>query len=531
MSNKWNFKAPLTRGIAPRQAHANVPEGLWERELARNAFFGASTHFYHRNPPTAWSSIDEHGPHPHRFDTKHGIPSSTSPWDARELASNASVWIRFWKTSSDMDHLVRNADGDELLFIHEGGCDVFCDFGHISLVKGDYFILPRGTLWRIEVRQSAAILLIESTDTPYRLPEDSMLGRHLPFDAGLFDVPGIDDAFRAQATDCTTRVRIKHGGKLSELTYPFNPLDAEGWQGDLYPIRLNIRDIRSISSHRAEVVPSGHITFLSDRFHICTSMPTPAPTDPTTLKFPSFRDSVEFDQVLFVHDGHPDAQRLGLETGLLTLDPRGVTHGPQPQLLNQFRAGSSSAAIHLCSLIILNVRDPLRVTKDGASQSARATGADQAAKDIGMVTQSANSTSRPTEKHLSNELANRLMAGAVTKAQEIGVPMSIAISDSAGNMVQFLRMDNASLLSVGIAQDKAYSSAATGMPTNSLHDFIKSDPPLAAGLVHTPRLVVFGGGYPITIDGTLIGAIGVSGGHYSQDMQVAEAALAAANII
>ncbi|OYZ13990.1 MAG: hypothetical protein B7Y35_09275 [Sphingomonadales bacterium 28-64-96] len=529
MSNKWNFKAPLTRGIAPRQAHANVPEGLWERELARNAFFGASTHFYHRNPPTAWSSIDAHGPHPHRFDTRNCIPNCTSPWDARELASNASVRIRFWKTGGDMDHLVRNADGDELLFVHQGGCELFCDFGHISLAKGDYFILPRGTLWRVEVADNAAILLIESTDAPYRLPEDSMLGRHLPFDAGLFDVPAIDEAFRAQATDRPTKVRIKHGGKLSTLEYPFNPLDAEGWQGDLYPIRLNIRDIRSISSHRAEVVPSGHITFLSDRFHVCTSMPTPGPTDPGTLRMPTFRDSVEFDQVLFVHDGHTGAQQLGLETGLLTLDPRGVAHGPQPQLLHLFQDPAAIVAAHQCSLIMLNVRDPLTVSQDGAGPPAM-TAADVAEVNHAAAPSTAD-TQLPNRQHLSNELASRLMVGAVTKAQEMGVPMSIAISDNAGNMIQFLRMDQASLLSVGIAQDKAYTSAATGMPTDGLHEFIRNDPPLAAGLVHTPRLVVFGGGYPVRIGGTLVGAIGISGGHYSQDMQVAQAALTAAGLI
>ena len=70
-----------------------------------------------------------------------------------------------------------------------------------------------------------------------------------------------------------------------------------------------------------------------------------------------------------------------------------------------------------------------------------------------------------TKQNLSNELANRLMAGAVAKAKEMGIPMSIAICDAAGNLVQFQRMDNASLISMGIAQDKAYSSAATGMPT------------------------------------------------------------------
>lgn len=528
MSKKWNFKAPLTRGIAPRQAHADVPEGLWERELARNAFFGASTNFYHRNPPTAWSSIDAQGPHPHRFDTRHGIPSSTSPWDARELARNASVRIRFWKASGDMDHLVRNADGDELLFIHEGGCELFCDFGHITLAKGDYFILPRGTLWRIEVADSVAVLLIESTDAPYRLPEDSMLGRHLPFDAGVFEVPAIDEAFVAQKADRPTRVRIKHGGKVSNLEYPFNPLDAEGWQGDLYPIRLNVSDIRSISSHRAEVVPSGHITFLSDRFHICTAMPTPGPSDPSILKMASFRDSVEFDQVLFVHDGHPDAQPLGLETGLLTLDPRGVTHGPQPDQLHLYQDQTASGAVHQCSLIMLNVRDPLTVRPDGESKPAMA--ANAAADDGQTEAQPTSDTLLLNKQNLSAELASRLMAGAVAKARDMGVPMSISICDSAGNMVLFQRMDHASLLSVGIAQDKAYTSAATGMPTHGLHEFIKNDPPLAAGFVHTPRLVVFGGGYPVTVDDTLVGAIGISGGHYSQDMEVAQAALAAAGV-
>ncbi len=134
------------------------------------------------------------------------------------------------------------------------------------------------------------------------------------------------------------------------------------------------------------------------------------------------------------------------------------------------------------------------------------------------------------KQNLSNELADRLIAGAVAKAKEMGVPMSIAISDADGTLVRFQRMDNASLISLDIAQNKAYSSAATGMPTDTLHEFIKGDAPLAAGLVHTPRLVVFGGGYPVIVGGTVVGAIGVSGGHYSQDMDVAKAALAAAGL-
>ena len=131
---------------------------------------------------------------------------------------------------------------------------------------------------------------------------------------------------------------------------------------------------------------------------------------------------------------------------------------------------------------------------------------------------------------IANELAARLVEGAAAKAREMQVPMCIAIVDPSGTLVQFLRMDRAPLLSVGIAQDKAYTAVSFGMATHEWHDFIKEDAPLLHGIVHTPRLVVFGGGYPVKVDGKVVGGIGVSGGHYTHDMQVAEAALAAAGL-
>lgn len=135
-----------------------------------------------------------------------------------------------------------------------------------------------------------------------------------------------------------------------------------------------------------------------------------------------------------------------------------------------------------------------------------------------------------TTQVISNELAEALMAGAAAKAEAMGVPMCIAIVDPSGVLVQFKRMDRAPLLSVGIAQDKAYTAVSFGMPSHEWHDFIKNDPPLLHGIVHTPRLVVFGGGYPVKVDGAVVGGIGVSGGHYSHDMEVARAALAAAGL-
>jgi uncharacterized protein GlcG (DUF336 family) len=133
-----------------------------------------------------------------------------------------------------------------------------------------------------------------------------------------------------------------------------------------------------------------------------------------------------------------------------------------------------------------------------------------------------------SKQSVSSEAAHRIILAAERKALEVGTPMVIAVVDESGVLKALSRMDGAALLSVQNAQDKAYTSAGFGLATDQWHDFIKNDPPLAAGAVAgISRLVIFGGGYPIKIGDQIVGGIGVSGGHYSQDMQVAEAGLAA----
>lgn len=127
------------------------------------------------------------------------------------------------------------------------------------------------------------------------------------------------------------------------------------------------------------------------------------------------------------------------------------------------------------------------------------------------------------------ELAKAIIDSAVAKAQEIGVPMVIAVVDDSGVLKAFSRMDGAKLLSVDIAQNKAWTAVSFGISTDAWYDFIKDDPPLNTGITHTPRLIVFGGGYPIVVDGQVVGGIGCSGGHYSQDMVCAQAGLEAIN--
>jgi uncharacterized protein GlcG (DUF336 family) len=128
---------------------------------------------------------------------------------------------------------------------------------------------------------------------------------------------------------------------------------------------------------------------------------------------------------------------------------------------------------------------------------------------------------------ISSEAARRAIEGAEAKAREIGAAMVIAVVDESGMLKAFSRMDGAPLLSIDVAQDKAYTAVAFGIPTHEWFNFIKDDPPLLHGITKTPRLVIFGGGFPISGNGQVVGGIGVSGGHYTQDMEVAEAGLAA----
>jgi uncharacterized protein GlcG (DUF336 family) len=135
-----------------------------------------------------------------------------------------------------------------------------------------------------------------------------------------------------------------------------------------------------------------------------------------------------------------------------------------------------------------------------------------------------------TKRSISAAAAAKAIRAAEAKAKEIGVPMCIAICDESGVLKAFTRMDGAALLSIQIAQDKAYTAVGFGMPSDQWYPFIKDDGPLALGIPKVDRLIIFGGGYPIRVngaDGPIVGAIGVSGGHYTQDMDVAKAGLEA----
>jgi uncharacterized protein GlcG (DUF336 family) len=131
-----------------------------------------------------------------------------------------------------------------------------------------------------------------------------------------------------------------------------------------------------------------------------------------------------------------------------------------------------------------------------------------------------------TKKSITSILAKQMLEAATKKAEEIGFAIAITIIDESGNLKAFSRMDNAPLISIDASRKKAVTAVGFGFPTgDAWYNFIKDDPILNDGAHNLKDFILLGGGSPITIDGTIVGAIGVSGGHYKQDEQCMKAAL------
>jgi homogentisate 1,2-dioxygenase len=346
------------QGRHSRQAHADLPDGTYEREVSKAGFFGPAAFFYHPRPPTGWTRFE--GPlRPRAFDLAALKSPAASPWDAPVVLSNAACELRFWRLEVAMPALARDADGDLLLFVHLGEGELFCDYGRLAYAPGDYLYLPRGTMWRLEPRASTAALMIEATGAHFGLPDRGLLGPHAVFDPAILETPAMDAAFRDhQAQPGEVAVAIKKRGQVSVATFPYNPLDAVGWRGDLAPVRLNVKDIRPVVSARYHLPPSAHTTFVSDRFVVCTFAPRPFETDPGAIKVPFFHNNDDYDEVIFYHAGD-FFSRDHIEAGMLTFHPSGFTHGPHPKALarmyDQPKAQTDEYAV------MIDARDPLDV--------------------------------------------------------------------------------------------------------------------------------------------------------------------------
>jgi len=321
---------PLKRGKFAPQAHVGIPPGAFEEEHGRKGFYGKSAHLYHAHPPTGWTRF-EGKLRPHLFDLNLLTPSDCGDPEGMPEAflGNDDVTLFVSRRSQPMPFYYRNADGDELIFVHRGSGVIETDFGPLTFEPGDYLVVPRAVTYRIVPETQDNFFLIVQSRTEFEPPDKGLLGHHALYDPGVVTVPEPD----AHLDDHREwEVRIKVDGEISKVFYPFNPLDVVGWKGDLTVWKLNMRDIRPVMSHRAHLPPSAHSTFVTGGAVVCSFVPRPLEQDEAALKVPFFHRNTDYDEFIFYHDGD-FFSKDNIKPGYATLHPRGIHHGPHPKAL------------------------------------------------------------------------------------------------------------------------------------------------------------------------------------------------------
>jgi homogentisate 1,2-dioxygenase len=349
---------PLRKGKTASQAHVGLPEGTFEEEHGRKGFYGKSAHLYHTHPPTGWVRF-EGKLRPHCFDLNRLEPGDLHSADGAPLAflGNADVVLSVSRRSAPMPFYFRNADGDELVFVHRGEGVIETDFGPLEFEKGDYIHLPRAVTYRILPRTTDNFFLMVESKTEFEQPEKGLLGQHALYDPAVIVTPEpapiLDD-------DREWEVRIKCENEYSKVFYPFNPMDVVGWKGDLTAWKINMRDIRPVMSPRAHLPPSAHTTFVTGGAVVCSFLPRPLEEDPQALRVPFFHRNTDYDEFLFYHDGD-FFSRDNIKAGMATLHPRGIHHGPHPKALaNQHKKTHTDE-----SAVMLDGLNPIHVLPAG----------------------------------------------------------------------------------------------------------------------------------------------------------------------
>ncbi len=344
-----------SQGKHTLQPHVHIPEGTYEEEHGRQGFFGRASHLYHRHPPTGWLRIE--GPlKPHAYQAIQ--LNGESFGQSQVFLKNADVQLGIAKLKSEMEVFARNADGDEVRFIHEGTGRLETDYGDLDYRKGDYLVIPRGTTYRFVPSAENTHLVIESP-TEITLPDRGMLGRHAQFDPMVMRIPELPEKERMTGANSQGEfeLRIKREGEWTQVFYPWNPMNAAGWKGDLSPWALNVDDIRPVVSPRFHLPPSAHTTFVANRFVICSFLPRPLEEGPEAMKVPFYHRNIDFDEVLFYHAGN-FFSREGIAAGAVTWHPQGIHHGPHPNAAQNAADKSHTQEI----AVMIDTYHPLKST-------------------------------------------------------------------------------------------------------------------------------------------------------------------------
>ncbi|MBK7640275.1 MAG: homogentisate 1,2-dioxygenase [Bacteroidetes bacterium] len=336
----------ISQGKIPHKRHTIFKnengDFIYEQLFGNEGFSGKSSLLYHLHRPTQINSIGESLDLRPKAAVNFNIlprklegfliPQKDDFIDSKTcLFFNNSIEIGMaFPKKSTTAYFLKNADADELLFIHKGKGHLSTLFGEINFEYGDYLVIPKGVIYQIFFEtEDNKILFVESKDEikfPSRyINEYGQLLEHSPFCERDLKTPNFIEPKNEKGNFL---IKIKKQGILHEVNYATHPFDVVGWDGCLYPYGLSIHDFEPITG-RVHQPPPVHQTFGTKSFVICSFVPRLFDYHPEAIPAPYNHSNIESEELLYYVDGD-FMSRNNIRPGQFTLHPGGIPHGPAP---------------------------------------------------------------------------------------------------------------------------------------------------------------------------------------------------------
>jgi homogentisate 1,2-dioxygenase len=263
-------------------------------------------------------------------------------------------------TESLTKYFYKNADADELIFIHKGKGKLRTFLGNINFEYGDYLIIPRGMIYQIEFETSENRLFYVESFAPFYTPKrykssSGQLLEHSPFCERDFKLPTELETYDEKGDFI---IKIKKEGMIHEVVYATHPFDVVGWDGYNFPYGFSIHNFEPITG-RVHQPPPVHQTFETSTFVVCSFVPRLYDYHPQSIPAPYNHSNIDSDEVLYYVDGD-FMSRNNIEQGHITLHPKGIPHGPAPGAMER----SIGQTVTQELAVMVDTFRPLMVTED-----------------------------------------------------------------------------------------------------------------------------------------------------------------------
>lgn len=259
-----------------------------------------------------------------------------------------------------MDFFYKNAEGDEVIFVHDGKGTLTSQFGKLEIKQGDYVVIPRTVIYKLDFELGPLRLLIVESASPVETVKRyrnqlGQLQEHSPYCERDIRPPHelITDTSRGEFL-----IKIKKQRFLHHYVYDHSPLDLIGWDGFLWPYAFSIHDFEPITG-RIHQPPPAHQTFQARNFVICSFVPRLFDYHPQAIPAPYNHSNIDSDEVLYYAEGNFMSRR-GIERGSFTLHPGGLPHGPHPGTVEKSIGAKETHEL----AVMIDTFHPLHLTED-----------------------------------------------------------------------------------------------------------------------------------------------------------------------